>query len=102
MRAGMATTIGVVATDAALTKAQCGRLATAAHDGLARAIDPIHTMVDGDTVFALSTGRANLPGNLMALHAIVPRVMEAAILRAVRAAKAVRGPGVPDVPALGG
>jgi len=49
------TTIGVVATDLTLTKAQCGKLAGVAHDGLARAIRPAHTMVDGDTVFAVAT-----------------------------------------------
>ncbi|WP_376099031.1 P1 family peptidase [Roseomonas sp. CCTCC AB2023176] len=102
LRAGMATTIGVVATDATLTKAQCGRLATAAHDGLARAIDPIHTMVDGDTIFAVATGKNPLTGNMLALQAIVPRVVESAILRAVGNARAVRGEGVPAVPALVG
>ncbi|MER7499305.1 P1 family peptidase [Nonomuraea pusilla] len=56
------TTIGVVATDAALTKAQCGKLAGVAHDGLARAIRPAHTMVDGDTVFGLSTCHRPAPG----------------------------------------
>lgn len=49
------TTIGVVATDLTLSKAQCGKLAGVAHDGLARAIRPAHTMVDGDTIFAMST-----------------------------------------------
>lgn len=49
------TTIGVVATDLTLTKAQCAKLAAVAHDGLARAIRPAHTMVDGDTVFAVAT-----------------------------------------------
>jgi len=100
MQAGMATTIGVVATDAALSKAQCQRLAGAAHDGLARTIDPIHTMADGDTVFALATGKSGLPGNMMALGAIVPQVMAAAVLRAVRAAKAV-GPSPPAAGELG-
>lgn len=100
MQAGMATTIGVVATDAALTKAQCQRLAGAAHDGLARSIDPIHTMSDGDTVFALSTGKAGLPGNMMALGAIVPQVMAAAVLRAVRAARGIE-PSPPGVSELG-
>ncbi|UFN47985.1 P1 family peptidase [Roseomonas sp. OT10] len=99
MQAGMATTIGVVATDAALTKAQCHRLAGAGHDGLARCIDPIHTMADGDTIFALATGKSGLPGNMMALGAIVPRVMEAAVLRAIRAARGLSGPGLPAVPA---
>jgi L-aminopeptidase/D-esterase-like protein len=52
------TTLAVVATDAVLTKAQARRVASMSHDGLARAIRPIHTMFDGDTVFALSTGHA--------------------------------------------
>ena len=52
---GLNTTVGVVATDAALTKAQCHKLAEAGQDGLARAIRPAHTMFDGDTVFGLST-----------------------------------------------
>jgi D-aminopeptidase len=59
-----ATAIAVVATDAALTKAQCARLATMAHDGLARAILPSHAPLDGDVVFAVSTGaRAIRPGH---------------------------------------
>lgn len=55
------TTIGVVATDAVLTKAQALKVAQMAHDGLARAIRPAHTMFDGDTVFCLATGRRPLP-----------------------------------------
>lgn len=51
----LATTLGVLATDATLSKAQCQKLAGIGHDGLARAIDPVHTMFDGDTVFALAT-----------------------------------------------
>ncbi|MET9341201.1 P1 family peptidase [Nonomuraea sp. NPDC003804] len=63
------TTIGVVATDLTLSKAQCGKLAGVAHDGLARAIRPAHTMVDGDTVFAMSTcGR---PGADTELHDVL-------------------------------
>jgi L-aminopeptidase/D-esterase-like protein len=58
------TTIGVVAVDADLTKAECRRLAVAAQDGLARAIRPAHTMFDGDTVFAVATGaRAMAPAD---------------------------------------
>lgn len=53
---GQATTLGVIATDATLSKAQCQKLAGLGHDGLARAINPVHTMVDGDTLFALATG----------------------------------------------
>ena len=50
------TTIGVVATSATLTKAECRKMASVAHDGLARAIRPVHSMFDGDTIFALATG----------------------------------------------
>lgn len=53
---GQNTTIGVIATDALLDKAQCGRLAETGHDGLALAVRPVHTMLDGDTLFALSYG----------------------------------------------
>jgi L-aminopeptidase/D-esterase-like protein len=60
-RTGLNTTIGVVATDAALSKAECRRMATVAHDGLARAVRPAHSMFDGDTVFALATGARELP-----------------------------------------
>ena len=55
------TTLAVVATDAALTRAQAQKLAGTAHDGLARAVRPVHLLTDGDTVFALSTGRLPLP-----------------------------------------
>jgi len=55
-RMGEATTIAIVATDAALTQAECLRLATAAQDGMARALVPSHTLLDGDLVFAASTG----------------------------------------------
>ncbi|MFC5829756.1 P1 family peptidase [Nonomuraea insulae] len=56
------TTIGVVATDLTLTKAQCGKLAAVAHDGLARAVRPAHTMTDGDTIFGLATCARPAPG----------------------------------------
>jgi putative pantetheine hydrolase len=55
------TTIGVVATDAILTKTQAQKVAQMAQDGLARAIRPAHTMFDGDTIFCLSTGKRDLP-----------------------------------------
>ena len=54
------TTIGVVVTTAALTKAECNKLASVAHDGLARAIRPVHSMLDGDSIFGLATGRDDL------------------------------------------
>jgi L-aminopeptidase/D-esterase-like protein len=65
-----ATTIALVATDAKLTKAQAKRLAVMAQDGLARAIYPVHTPLDGDTVFAASTGRVSLPDPLLAFTAL--------------------------------
>ncbi len=55
------TTIGIVATDARLDKAECTRFAQTAHDGLARAVRPTHSMFDGDTIFALATGARELP-----------------------------------------
>jgi L-aminopeptidase/D-esterase-like protein len=55
------TTLAVVATDLVLTKVQCRRLAGAGHDGLARAVNPVHTLFDGDTIFGLSTGRRPAP-----------------------------------------
>ena len=54
------TTIGVVATTAALSKTECNKLASVAHDGLARAIRPVHSMLDGDSIFAVATGRDDL------------------------------------------
>lgn len=60
IRRPLNTTIGVVATSARLSKAECTKLAAVAHDGLARAVRPAHSMNDGDTVFALATGRGDL------------------------------------------
>lgn len=88
---GANTTIGVVATNAILTKAQALRLATMAHDGLARAIRPVHTPFDGDTLFALSTGRrdlgANPPLTLARLGAVAADCVTRAVGRAVWAAE---------------
>ena len=98
LQAGMATTIGVVATDAVLTKAQARKLAQQSQDGLARAIDPSHTMWDGDTIFTLATGKSGLPGNMMTLGAMAARVTEAAILRGIRAAAGL--PGLPSASEL--
>ena len=58
---GTNTVIGVVATDAILTKAQAHKVAQMAHDGLARAIRPTHTLFEGDTIFCLATGKRKLP-----------------------------------------
>ncbi|KGN39840.1 P1 family peptidase, partial [Knoellia aerolata] len=64
LRAGTATTIGVVATDATLTKVQCRKLAEVSHDGLARALSPVHTAYDGDTLFTLATGDGPAPDEI--------------------------------------
>ena len=91
---GLNTTIGVVATDAALDKAQCRRLAMVAHDGLARAVRPAHSLFDGDTVFALATGGADAPDGpavLNALYAAAADVFATAVVRAVLTATSVAG-----------
>lgn len=90
---GMATTIGVVATDAVLTKAQANKLATMAHDGLARTIHPVHTMADGDTLFALATGTTGRSADLTVLGAMAAEATARAVLNAVRAATPL--PGLP-------
>lgn len=78
------TTIAIVATDAALTKAQCQRLAVAAHDGIARAIVPAHTPHDGDLVFAAATGaRAVSDIDLLEIGAAAAHCLARAIARAV-------------------
>ena len=87
--AGTNTTIGVVATDAVLTKAQAHRLAQVAHDGLARAINPVHTMSDGDAMFALGTGATNKPAAMMVLSVLAAEVTARAVVRAVLAARGV-------------
>ncbi|HEY9594228.1 MAG TPA: P1 family peptidase [Spirochaetia bacterium] len=83
------TTIGVVATNARLDKAQAERVAMMAHDGFARAIDPIHTMHDGDTIFALATG--GVDADITVTGALAARVMAQAIASAVRHAKSAYG-----------
>ena len=80
------TTLAVVATDAVLTKPQVNRLATCAHDGFARAIRPVHTQMDGDTVFALATGRVDADVNMLQLCAAAAEVTARAIANAVACA----------------
>jgi len=98
MHPGSATTLGVVATDAVLTKAQATKVAQMAHDGFARSIDPVHTMTDGDTIFALATGASGQAASVTLIGALGASVMAAAVVRAVRAATALHGPGLPDLP----
>jgi L-aminopeptidase/D-esterase-like protein len=83
------TVIGVVATNARLNKEQANKVAQMAQDGLARTVRPAHTMWDGDTIFALSTGRRSMDVNVVG--AFAAEVFAQAILRAVRAAQPVAG-----------
>jgi L-aminopeptidase/D-esterase-like protein len=89
------TTIGVIATDARLSKAQANHLAQLADDGYARAIWPVHSIADGDTVFALATGtRAGEP-DMLTLGALAADVMARAVVRA-----ATQATGLPRLPAV--
>ena len=103
------TTLAVVATNARLTKPQVTKVAQMAHDGLARTISPVHTSIDGDTIFAASVGgptsgdvSSNVPPGVAAAPDVVgawgARVVERAVLRAVRSARGI--PGFPAVSEL--
>jgi L-aminopeptidase/D-esterase-like protein len=92
---GQSTVLGVVATNVALSKVECNRLARVAHHGLAMAVSPSHTTLDGDTFFALSTGQVQ--GAYDVVASAVPQVVAEAIRRAVRAARGLHGiPGLGD------
>jgi L-aminopeptidase/D-esterase-like protein len=87
------TVIGVVATNASLTKAQATKVAQMAHNGIARTIRPSHTMFDGDVIFALSTGAKK--ADVTTIGAFAAEVMAEAIVRGVKAAKPAGGiPGL--------
>lgn len=83
------TVIGVVATNAGLTKAQANKVAQMAQDGIARTVQPAHTMFDGDTIFVLSTGRRNAPVTLVG--ALAAEAVAQAIVRGVLAAESLGG-----------
>jgi L-aminopeptidase/D-esterase-like protein len=94
------TAIGVVATSARLTKVQATKVAQMAHDGIARAVYPAHTMADGDTIFALATGTQGdaVSGDVTRIGALGADMMTEAILRAVRAAESIPGfPAARDI-----
>ncbi len=86
---GANTTIGAVITDAELTKEQANRVATVAHDGIARAIRPSHTMYDGDTIFCLATGEIAAPYD--AVESLAAELVARAIADGVRAAQPAGG-----------
>lgn len=90
------TTLGVVATNASLNKDQVNKLAQMAQDGMARAVNPSHTMHDGDVVFALSLGEKI--GDVTSLGSVAAEVVADAIVRAVEHAETVAGiPAIKDV-----
>jgi len=89
-KAGSNTTIGVIATDAVLTKPQAHRLAQVAHDGLARSICPVHTPMDGDTLFALGTGTSGQTADMMLLSTLAAEVTAMAVVNAIKAAQELR------------
>jgi L-aminopeptidase/D-esterase-like protein len=93
-RPGRNTTLAVVATNARLDKAQVNKVAQMAHDGLARAIYPVHTPVDGDAIFSLATGSFDGTSNLLVIGSLAAEVLAQAILRAVQTAV-----GIPGFPA---
>lgn len=95
---GANTTIGVVATNARLTKAQANLVARMAHDGIARAVSPAHTPMDGDTLFALATGQQTDIVDVGVIGAIAAEVTAQAIVNAVRAAQPL--PGLPSASSL--
>ena len=88
------TTLGLVATNLTLPKPQVTKVAQMAHDGLARAIDPVHTMYDGDTIFAVATGKTASPMDTSVVGAFAATLMARAVVRAVQAAA-----GLPGCPA---
>lgn len=98
-KAGENTTIGLVATNARLTKTEANRVALMADDGCARAINPSHTMFDGDTVFALATGRWEGQASVSVVGALAAEALAEAIVRAVSKADSLAG--VPSAKELG-
>ncbi|HEV8346876.1 MAG TPA: P1 family peptidase [Vicinamibacterales bacterium] len=97
-RPGENTTLGVVATNARLTKADAGRVALMADDGYARAVVPAHTIADGDTIFMLATGRWSGTPDVTLIGALAADVMADAVVRAVTQATGVSGiPAVRDI-----
>ena len=98
LAAGENTTLGVIATNAVLTKTQAKRVAQMAHDGFARAIFPSHTMADGDAIFTLATGSHAGSADVNRIGALAADIMADAIVRAARQATSVPGyPALRDI-----
>lgn len=94
LSSGAHTTIGIIATNATLTKTEATKVAQMAHDGLARTINPVHTTVDGDTIFAAATCSSATKVDLTTLGAVAANVMARAVNRAV-----ITATGIPGYPA---
>ena len=84
------TTIGIVATNAKLTKAQCKKISQMAHDGYAKAIFPIHTPHDGDAIFTMATGEIEVDGDLTLLGCLATEVVEKSIINAIKSSASVK------------
>ena len=98
-RSGENTALGVVATNVALTKADATRVARMAHDGFGQALRPIHTPVDGDTIFALSTGALTVPNPSFVVGIVAAEVVARAVVRAALTATSLPGlPSASDLP----
>ena len=83
------TTLGIIVTNAKMTKTQLTKVAGMAHNGYARAIRPVHTMADGDSIYAVSTG--GIPGDVNLIGSMAAYVMERAIVKAVKSAEGAYG-----------
>jgi L-aminopeptidase/D-esterase-like protein len=94
-RGGGNTSLGIVATNARLSKSDITKVAQMSHDGYARVLNPIHTPFDGDTIFAASTGTANARADVTTIGAAAAEAMALAINRAVRTATGIL-PGLPS------
>ncbi|MBV8807797.1 MAG: P1 family peptidase [Acidobacteriaceae bacterium] len=98
-RPGANTTIGVVTTNADLTKTELAKVARMAHDGLARTINPVHTAADGDTIFAAATGSMNVRSDISVIGSVAAEAVARAINNAVLAATGIPGyPACRDLP----
>lgn len=84
------TTIGIVATNANLTKAQCKKISQMAHDGYAKSIFPIHTPHDGDTIFTMATGEVDVDNDVTLLGSLATEVVQESIIKAIKNAQSVK------------
>jgi L-aminopeptidase/D-esterase-like protein len=98
-RSGMNSTIGVIATNGSFTKTEMTKIAQMAHDGLARSVNPVHTAVDGDTIFAAATGAVNVRMDTVTAGVVAAEAVAQAVQQAVLAATGIPGyPAHRDLP----